>query len=246
MSKNIEAAAVNVNSNLHKSPIRRTVDQEGAKRMAEKCTDYNSSHSDSRNFKCAEFNGVKFEGENLSGIEAHYSKFANCEFEECNLSNLEGHFAEFENCSFQNCNMECSNFSFAFLTEVTFTNCNLNGTDFPFARGGFSCVSCMMERCTAQNSVMKLQLTETNARGFDANSSQLEVEISRCNLRGSEMNDANLKGSITQTDLTRAEFNRSDLTELQLIDCATNGLETEDANGYECSDDDLDSIFDDE
>ena len=245
MNKSAETKTA-VNENLNSAPNRQVLDAETARRMVGKCTDYNAPRNDSRNFKCVEISGMKFKDEDLSGIEAHYSKFKDCEFEACNLSRIEGYFAEFENCSFKNCDLNNSNLSFAAISNVTFTNCNLDGVDMPFARGGFSCDNCMMERFTAQNAELKLKLNEINGRCIEANAATLKLEVTRSNLRGAEFNDGSIKGSISQTDLSRAELNRSDLTELQVIDCAVNGLETEDAAGFDSSEDDLDDIFGDD
>ena len=244
MNKSAETKTA-VNENIN-TPNRQVLDADTARRMVSKCTDYNAPRNDSRNFKCVEISGMKFKDEDLSGIAAHYSKFKDCEFEACNLSRIEGYFAEFENCSFKNCDFDNSNLSFATISNVTFTNCNLDGVDMPFAKGDFSCDNCMMERFTAQCAELKLKLNETNSRGFEANGATMELEVTKSNLRCAEFNDGSIKGTISQTDLSRAELNRSDLTELQVIDCAVNGLETEDAAGFDSSEDDLDDIFGDD
>lgn len=245
MDKSAETKTA-VNENLNSTPDRQVLDADAARRLVSKCTDYNAPHNDSRNFKCIEISGMTFKNEDLSGIEAHYSKFKDCEFEACNVSRIEGYFAEFENCSFKNCDFNNSNLSFAAISNVTFTNCNLDGVDMPFAKGSFSCDNCMMERFTAQSAELKLKLNEINGRGFEANAATLELEVTRSNLRSAEFNDGTIKGTISQTDLSRAELNRSDLTELQVIDCAVNGLETEDAAGFDSPEDDLDDIFGDD
>ena len=246
MNKSAETKTA-INENLNSTPNRQVLDAEAARRMVGKCTDYNAPRNDSRNFKCVEISGMKFKDEDLSGIAAHYSKFKDCEFEACNISRIEGYFAEFENCSFKNCDFDNSNLSFATISNVTFTNCNLDGVDMPFAKGDFSCDNCMMERFTAQSAELKLKLNETNSRGLEANAATLELEVTKCNLRFAEFNDGTVKGTISQTDLSRAELNRSDLTELQVIDCAVNGLETEDAAGFDNStEEDLDDIFGDD
>ena len=246
MNKSAETKTA-INENLNSTPNRQVLDADAARRMVSKCTDYNAPHNDSRNFKCVEISGMKFKDEDLSGIAAHYSKFKDCEFEACNISRIEGYFAEFENCSFKNCDFDNSNLSFATISNVTFTNCNLDGVDMPFAKGDFSCDNCMMERFTAQSAELKLKLNETNSRGLEANAATLELEVTKCNLRFAEFNDGTVKGTISQTDLSRAELNHSDLTELQVIDCAVNGLETEDAAGFDNStEEDLDDIFGDD
>lgn len=243
-SQNI--AAVKENKEPGRRPARRTIDAETASRMAEICTDYNGTRNDKRNFRCMEFSGMTFSGQGLSGIEAHYSKFKDVLFEECDLSRMEGYFAEIENCRFVNCNLQASNFSFAVITGVEFIHCDLDGVDMPFAKGDFRCENCMMQRFTAQNAELKISLTETNAAGAEANSACIEIEASRSNLRRSEFNDGRVKGTISQTDLTNSEFNRSDLTDLQLVDCATRNMETEGSAGCENSDSDLDDIFNDD
>ncbi|MBE6373887.1 MAG: hypothetical protein E7055_17685 [Lentisphaerae bacterium] len=246
MNKSAETKTA-INENMNSTPNRQVLDAEAARRMVGKCTDYNAPRNDSRNFKCVEISGMKFKDEDLSGIAAHYSKFKDCEFEACNISRIEGYFAEFQNCSFKNCDFDNSNLSFATISNVTFTNCNLDGVDMPFAKGDFTCDNCMMERFTAQSAELKLKLNETNSRGLEANAATLELEVTKCNLRFAEFNDGTVKGTISQTDLSRAELNRSDLTELQVIDCAVNGLETEDAAGFDNStEEDLDDIFGDD
>ena len=226
-------------------PERRLMEGADAQKMALRCTEYNDSRNEKRNFKCMEFNGVTFKDEDLSNMEAHYSKFTDCNFEECTICNAEFYFAEFSNCVFQNCNLRNSNFSFAEIFCVNFFNCNLNGVDFPFTRGNFSCTSCMMERSTASNSDLLLAFSDTNAYGFEANCSHLKFDVVRSNFRGAEFNDGSLQGKIAQTDMTNAELNRSDLTDLELTDCAVRGMETEEAVGFDDSEGNLSDIFGD-
>ena len=67
--------STNVKSHLLYMPERRKTDAEAALKMAVKCPAGNGPHAEKRNFKCVEFNGVKFKNEDLSSIAAHYSKF---------------------------------------------------------------------------------------------------------------------------------------------------------------------------
>ena len=210
---------------------RKVIDFDAARRMAARATDYNDSRSEARNFKCMEFTGVKFHGEDLSGIETHYAKFTDCEFNNCNLSRMEAYFAEFSGCSFNNSSLENSNFSFAKVTDTVFFNCNMDGVDFPFAKGNFSCVGCMMERSTANNAELHLVLARCNASGFEGNCSKIELDVQESCLRRSEFNDSTVTGKISRTDLTQSEFNRSNLTGLEIVDCATHNMETEDSSG---------------
>ena len=234
-------------SHLVFAPERRVIDAETAGRMAERCTEYNDSSSERRNFICVEIRGVSFEGEDLSGVEAHYAKFTDCEFVKCKFNRMEAQFAEFENCTFKNCELENAQFPFAKMTNVAFFNSDLDGADFPFAQGDFSCTGCMMSRCTAQNAALHLAFSTVNAGGFEANSAHLELDVADSNFRGAEFNDGVIKGRIVRTDLSRAELNRSDLTELELTDCASCGMETEDATGLDNSlDDDFSDLFDEE
>ena len=222
----------NEKSHLLIAPDRKVVDAAAAGKMAARATDYNDSRSEARNFKCMEFNGVKFKGEDLSGIEAHYSKFVDCEFFECKLSRMEAYFAEFSNCTFTNCDLENSNFSFAKITDTVFFNCNMDGVDFPFAQGNFSCVGCMMERATASNSALHIILSRCNAAVFEAtNCAKIELDVTGSSLRRSEFNDSTVSGKIVQSDLTGAELNRADLAELEIVDCAIHNMETEDSSG---------------
>lgn len=215
------------------APERRVLSAEEAKKLVSKCTDYNDSRSDNRNFKCVEFSGIKFKGEDLSGIEAHYSKFTDCEFEECKFDHSEFYFAELHNCVFRNSSLENCNFSFAAVSGLTFLQCNLKGTDMPFVRGDLSCQTCMWERGTANNGQLKLTIAETNAYGFEANFAKVELDVTGSNLRCSEFNDSTLKGQIVQSDLCRSEFNRADLTDFQVSECAINGIETDEASGVD-------------
>ena len=231
----------NNNSNLLFPPERKIIDAESAMKMAARVTDYNDSRSEARNFKCVEFNGVKFNGEDLSGIEAHYSKFVNCEFSECKFSRMEAYFAEFSNCTFTNCDLANSNFSFAKIADTVFFNCNMDRADFSFVQGNFSCTGCMMERVSANNARLLLLCSNCNAIGFEGNCSQLEIDISGSNFSRAEFNDSTLQGKFkNNTNLTDAELNRSDLSLLHIAyDCATHGMEREDS-----TDDEIDSALD--
>ena len=217
--------------NTENTISRKLIDPAEAQRMAAKCSDYNDSRSEARNFKCVEFTGVKFNGEDLAGIEAHYAKFENCEFSECKLSRMEAYFAEFSNCTFTNCDLENSNFSFAKITDTVFFNSNMDGVDFPFGQGNFSCTGCMMERATANNAKLHLVFSNVNALGFEANCSKIELDVTGSCLRRAEFNDSTVSGKCVQCDLTGSEFNRADLSELEIVDCATHNMETEDSSG---------------
>ena len=241
MKENDTKAQTMENTNSDFTPKRRVVEKDAAKRMALKCSEYNGSSSESRNFKCLEFKDMSFKGEDLSGMEAHYSKFTNCEFEECKLVNMEAHFAEFENCTFINCELRNSEFPFSKLSNIKFVNCNLRGTEFQFAQGEISCRGCKMENCDAQNSILTLTLSSVNAPNFSANSAHIEFDALDCNLRGSEFNDGFVEGQIVQSDLTNVELNRSNLSMLKLADCAVTGMETE---GAIEGNSDPDDIFD--
>lgn len=231
--KNATTTTVKNNETAHLlfTPERKVMDADAARRLAARATDYNDSRSEARNFKCLEFSGAKFHGEDLSGIEAHYAKFENCEFSECKLSRMEAYFAEFSNCTFTNCDLENSNFSFAKITDTVFFNCNMDGVDFPFGQGNFSCTGCMMERATANNSELHLVLSNVNALGFEANCSKIELDVTGSCLRRAEFNDSTVSGKCVQCDLTGSEFNRADLSEFEILDCATHNMETEDSSG---------------
>lgn len=227
-------------------PERTVVEAAEAQKRAARCSDCNDSRRDSRNFKNLEIKGVTFQGEDLSGCEAHYSKFTDCEFSECNLSSIAFFYTVFENCRFTNCQIGNSNFSFAVLDNASFTSCNMNRAHFPFARGSFSCQSCMMSRSTALNASLKMTLTDCIALYFEGNAANLELEVLRSSLRGAEFNDSTVKGTITGTDLTRSEFNRADVNSLKITDCPRSNMETEDSAGFddEFSEDDLEDLFD--
>ena len=231
MKKNTTSTTAKNTSHLLFDPERKVLDADTAQRMAAKCSDYNDSRSEARNFKCMEFTGVKFKGEDLSGIEAHYSKFVDCEFSECKLSRMEAYFAHFENCSFINCNVENASFSFAKLTGTVFSNCNLERAEFPFAQGDISCSGCMMGQVSAENANMKLTFSNVNAGCLEANFAALELNIENSNVRNAEFNDGWVKGKVARSDLNGSEFNRADLAELEIIDCATHNMETENSSG---------------
>ena len=221
----------NETAHLLFTPERKVMDADAARRLAARCSDYNDSRSEARNFKCHEFTGVKFNEEDLSCIETHYSKFSDCEFTGCKLSRMEAYFAEFSNCTFTNCDLENSNFSFAKITDTVFFNCNMDGVDFPFAQGNFSCVGCMMERATANNSELHIILSSCNAAVFEANCAQIDLDFAGSCLRRAEFNDSTVSGKCVQCDLTGSEFNRADLSELEIVDCATHNMETENSSG---------------
>ena len=160
---------------------------------------------------------------------------------------MEAYFASFENCKFSNCNLENSNWSFARITDTSFFNCNLDGADFPFAQGNFVCNNCMLKRATANNSNLKLELVNTNASSFEANCSNLELKADSCSLNRSEFNDGKISGVLRASDLTNAEFNRSKLDELHFMEGnAIHGIETEDSEGYEAFEIDLEDEFDED
>ena len=249
IEKNIETTETEIMKNQQTStPERRVPDEETIRKMATRLSDYNGSRSDNRNFTCLEVKDITLTGEDLSNIEAHYSKFENCTFEKVKFNGAEFHFAQLENCTFKNCELRNAEFFFAGLTKVNFLNCSLNGVELPFAHGEISCTGCMMSRCTARNANLHVVLKECDASYFDACFCSLEFDVFNSNLRRSEFNDAvAVKGEITRTDLTGAELNRSDLSGLTLTDCATEGLETENSTGLD--DDlpsDLDELLDDE
>lgn len=223
---------------------RRIIDAASAQRMASKCSDYNDSRHEARNFNLMEFDGIIFKDEDLSNIEAAYSKFTDCKFANCKLSRLEANFAEFNDCLFENSNLENSNFSFAKITNTVFKNSNLNSAEFSFACGDFLCSNCMMEHASAQNANLNIVFANVNANGFEANSAAMELTVNNSNLRRAEFNDGTVKGKITQSDLTCAEFNRSNLAELELTDCATQGIETEGSENPDNSlEDELQDFF---
>ena len=242
-AENKKNAAKNA-THLLFAPERKVIADSDAMKMAARATDYNDSRSEARNFKCMEFNGVKFTGEDLSGIEAHYAKFENCEFSECKLSRMEAYFAEFSNCTFTNCDLENSNFGFAEIADTVFFNCNMDGVDFPFVQGNFSCTGCMMERSTANNANLHLVLSQCNAAGFEANCSKIEIDAAGCSFNRSEFNDSTISGKFMQCDLTCSEFNRADLTDLGIENCATHNMETEDSTGCDIFDQELEDALD--
>ena len=247
--KDIETAENQAkNNHLISAPERRVPDEETIRKMATRLSDYNGSRSDNQNFTCMEVKDITLTGEDLSNIEAHYSKFENCTFEEVKFNGAEFHFAQLTNCTFKNCELKNAEFFFAGLSKVNFLNCNLGGIELPFAYGEIFCTGCMMNRWTARNANLRVVLKECDASYFDACFCNLNFDVFNSNLRRAEFNDAvAVKGQITQTDLTGAELNRSDLSELTLTDCATEGLETENSTGLD--DDlpsDLDELLDDE
>lgn len=246
MKKNTQNTVKNneVASHLLFTPERKVIAADIAQKMAARCSDYNDSRSEARNFNCMEFNGIKISGEDLSGIETHYAKFVDCEFSECKFSRMEAYFSEFENCTFSNCDLEDSDFSFAKIINTVFFNCNSNGVNFSFVRGNFSFTGCMLERASADNADLHLILSQSNAAGFSANCAKIELDVSGSSLHRAELCDSTVSGKIVQTDLTGAELNRSDLSELEIIDCATHNMETEDSSG-DMFDDALEDVLND-
>ena len=185
------------------TPERSVIDAAAAMKMASRCTDYNDSHSEARNFSCREFNGITFTGEDLSGIDATYSKFEDCVFENCLLSRMTANFTQWCNCVFKNSDLENSNFSFATIYDTNFFNCDLSGVDMPFARGNFGATQCMMNRATAQNSILQLNFCAVDAQRFEANFAHLDLaEVSNSNFRHAEFNDSAVKGRFEQCDLS--------------------------------------------
>ena len=214
------------------TPERSVIDAAAAMKMASRCTDYNDSRSEARNFSCREFHGITFTGEDLSGIDATYSKFEDCVFENCRLARMTANFTQWSNCVFKNSDIGNATFSFATIYDTNFFNCDLSGVDMPFARGNFGATQCMMNRATAQNSSLQLHFCAVDAQGFEANFAHLDLaEVSNSNFRRAEFNDSAVKGSFEQCDLSYAEFNRADIRELEIIDSATSGMETEDSCG---------------
>lgn len=237
MAKKIKnnAEMNNNNSNLLFTPERKVIGAEEAKLMASKCSD--DSRREAQNWNRCEFSGIKFEDEDLSGIEAHYAKFVDCEFLNCKLNRLEGHFSTWDNCIFKNCEIENANFSFSDIS-MSFFDSNMNGTDFPFCRGNLGATQCMMRRVTANHSSLLLNLVRVDAWGFEGNCSNLDLAISGSNCSRAEFNDSTLKGKVENTNLTDAELNRSELSKLIIdVDCATHGMEREDST------DDIDSAL---
>ena len=221
-------------SHLLFAPERRIVNVEEAQRMAGRCSDYNDSRSEARDFSCREFHGITFTGEDLSGIDTTYSKFEDCVFENCRLSRMTANFTQWCNCVFKNSDLENSTFEFAAIYDTNFFNCNLSGVDMPFARGNFGATQCMMNRATAQNSILQLHFCAVDAQGFEANFAHLDLaNVSKSNFRRAEFNDSVVKGRFEQCDLSYSEFNRADIRELEIIDSATSSMETEDACGNE-------------
>ena len=240
MAKKNNAEINNNNSNLLFTPERKVIGAEEAKLLASRASDYNDSRSEARNWNRCEFSGIKFSGEDLSGIEAHYAKFVDCEFENCKLNRLEGHFSTWDNCIFKNCEISNANFSFSSISNLSFYDCNMNGTDFPFCQGNFGATQCMMKRVTANHSSLLLNLARVDAWGFEGNCSNLDLAISGSNFSRAEFCDSNLQGEFKNTNLTDAELNRSDLSQLHIAsDCATHGMEKEDS-----TDDEIDSALD--
>ena len=216
MKKTVNKETAAVKENLLFTPERKVMDADAAKHMAQRCSDYNDSRSEARNFKCTEFRGITFKGEDLSGIEAHYSRFIDCTFEEVKLDRMEGYFMELNNCEFKNSSLENANLSYSRISDCNFYNCNLNGVDMPFASGNWAATSCILERSTANNANLHLVLSQTYAAGFEANCAKIELDVTGSSLRRSEFNDSIVQGKISNSDLTNAEFNRSDLTGLTL------------------------------
>lgn len=230
--KKIAADTENVNQEL------KVVDVSEALRMAERCSNYNDSRNDARDFRCRHFSDVTFVDKDMSGVEAHYTRFSNCRFENVNLSRGEMLFGIFEKCVFVNCNLCGIDFSFAVL-DVQFQNCSIKNADFSFARGSITAQECIMERLSAQNSHLKLNFSFVNGNVMEANFSNLDFDVSDSSLCRSEFNDGVLQGHIIRTDLTCAEMCRSKLHDLTLTDCAVSRLDTEDADGFSSDFDDL-------
>ena len=198
-------------------PRRTLVGAEDALKRASRCSDI--TRHEARNFNNLEFNKISFTGEDLSSCRANYSKFTDCEFSDCNFEHTEFLYSVFENCRFNNCRLEKSDFSYAILDKVSFTSCNLNSSDFPYARGEVTLKSCLMTRCTAFYSALKLTLSDTAAVAFRANVAEVDLDAVRSSFRNGEFNDSTLRGSIVKTDLTRSEFNRADMSQLKITDC---------------------------
>ena len=226
-------------------PQRTLVSAEEAQKRASRCSENNDSRHEICNFSNLEFNKITFKGEDLSGSRAHYSKFTDCDFLECNFENMEFIYTVFENCRFTNCRLERGDFSFAILDNVSFTSCNLNGSDFPYARGSVTLKNCLMTRCTAFYSALKLALTDTNAVAFKANVANVELDVLRSSFRNGEFNDSTVRGVVSETDLVNSEFNRADMSQLKIINCPRSNMESEEAAEYEeIPDIDLIDIFD--
>ena len=129
--------------------------------------------------------------------------------------------------------------------NVSFTSCNLNGSDFPYAMGSVTLKNCLMTRCTAFYSALKLALTDTNAVAFKANVANVELDVLRSSFRNGEFNDSTVRGVISETDLVNSEFNRADMSQLKIINCPRSNMESEEAAEYEeIPDIDLIDIFD--
>ena len=230
MKKNVKNTVKNneIASHLLFNPERTVMSPEATVRKVQKCSDWND-RGEERNFRQMVFNNITFKNENLSGLECHYSIFNHCTFEGTILNRMEAHFAQFNNCEWKNCSLENSTFAMASINDCNFYNSNLNDTDFSFATGCFAATSSLMERCTANNSILMLVLSNTDVSGFEANCANISLDVKGSSFRRAEFNDSTVSGQCVQTDLTGAELNRSDLAELELVDCATHNMEKEDS-----------------
>lgn len=228
---------------------RRVVETSEAEKMAARASDYNDSRSARNNFNTLAFKDLCLKSEDLSRIEAHYSKFENCVFENVKFSGAEFHFAVLSSCTFKNCDLANVEFSFAEMNDVRFLDSDLTGMELPFAHGNISCTNCMMRRTQLNNALLKIEMKQCDAFGFEGNFSRLDLAVEDSNLRRAEFNDENsIGGTIVRTDLTGAELNRCDLSNLVLTDCATRNMETEDSVGLDdnSNEDDFDGLFEDE
>ena len=228
---------------------RRVVETSEAEKMAARASDYNDRGSERNNFNTLSFKDLCLKDEDLSRIEAHYSKFENCTFENVKFAGAEFHFAALSSCTFSHCDFSNAEFSFAEMNDVRFLDSDLSGIELPFAHGNISCTNCMMRRTQLNNALLKIEMKQCDAFGFEGNFSRLDLAVEDSNLRRAEFNDElAVGGTILRTDLTGAELNRCDLSNLVLTDCATRNMETEDSIGLDdsSSEVDFDGLFEDE
>jgi hypothetical protein len=87
----------------------------------------------------------------------------------------------------------------------------------------------MMQRVSVPKSNLMLIISNCNVSRFDGNCANLELDVVNSDFKRSEMTDSYIKGKILRSNLTNTEFNRSTIIDLEIIDCATNGMETEGA-----------------
>jgi uncharacterized protein YjbI with pentapeptide repeats len=185
--------------------------------------------------------GMDFSGMNLSNTEFNYEG-------EIKTRDQEGEYIypdikitqlDLSNCNFNGANLEDVDFGQANLEGAKLTNLQGNGLQ------GANLAGCNLKgiELSPHTNMQEANLSRANAEGVDFKGADLsDAHLIQTNLKSAKLIDANLTGS----NIDRANFTNADLSHAHLIDVIFNEQRTENFEGVNFTDTQLERYVDGE